>query len=96
MRQYRKYVQNVAALVQDVNREEASLPQLNDRYRAMLIDLTKLMEVDFHEPDELVIEQNDDVSVQGKFLKDMGVYFFLDGVYVRLTLQFDPRLSLSR
>ena len=79
-------MQNVQALVSDVNREEASLPQLNDRYKMMLIDMTKLMEVEFHEPDELVIEQNADVSIQGKFLRDTGVYFFLDGVYVRLTL----------
>ena len=54
---------------------------LTRKYFKMLDELTSLVRADFHMPGDYVIRQNDVVHVNGQFVPDASVYFFIDGVY---------------
>ena len=69
---------------------------LTRQYQNMLSMFTSIMSTEYHKPGDNVVLQNSDVVNNGNFLPGTNVYFFLEGVYRRLSLQFDPRHSLTR
>ena len=61
----------------------------------MVNTLTSLMTSEFHKPGDIVIMQNDSVQENGEFIPSACVFFFVDGFYRRMSLQFDQRHKLS-
>ena len=54
------------------------------------------MTLEYHKPGDFVVKQNDAVQQNGKFLSSSHVYFMTEGIYRRLSLQFDHRYNINR
>lgn len=66
------------------------------KYNKMIEYMSSTFTAEFHKPGDILMMQNEQVQYNGEFLPNAFVYFFVEGMYKRMTLQFNFRHKVEK